>query len=79
MLKTIQAFFTSSVAAYHLGEGRVLKTPPLSQDLRSVAYHLGEGRVLKTQLEEQWALAAAYHLGEGRVLKTPRASISRWS
>ncbi len=34
--------------AYHLGEGRVLKTAvPVSYCLPE-AYHLGEGRVLKT-------------------------------
>ena len=36
------------MAAYHLGEGRVLKTVIVSVDACTVAYHLGEGRVLKT-------------------------------
>ena len=34
--------------AYHLGEGRVLKTPRLTSRTPTSAYHLGEGRVLKT-------------------------------
>ena len=35
--------------AYHLGEGRVLKTYMRSYLWRTEAYHLGEGRVLKTE------------------------------
>ena len=35
--------------AYHLGEGRVLKTTRGSFQIGFSAYHLGEGRVLKTQ------------------------------
>ena len=35
--------------AYHLGEGRVLKTLFDDATLTGAAYHLGEGRVLKTQ------------------------------
>ena len=38
--------------AYHLGEGRVLKTRYGYQRPRAAAYHLGEGRVLKTMDEE---------------------------
>ena len=34
--------------AYHLGEGRVLKTETLADCGTGRAYHLGEGRVLKT-------------------------------
>ena len=34
--------------AYHLGEGRVLKTRMATLERRGQAYHLGEGRVLKT-------------------------------
>ena len=34
--------------AYHLGEGRVLKTYVPSGTAENTAYHLGEGRVLKT-------------------------------
>ena len=34
--------------AYHLGEGRVLKTKPGEWVNLDEAYHLGEGRVLKT-------------------------------
>ena len=34
--------------AYHLGEGRVLKTPKCHSTEHLQAYHLGEGRVLKT-------------------------------
>ena len=60
--------FTSS-RAYHLGEGRVLKTGPDGSRPYRGAYHLGEGRVLKTTNMDEDALTA-YHLGEGRVLKT---------
>ena len=35
--------------AYHLGEGRVLKTAALMDSQGREAYHLGEGRVLKTK------------------------------
>ena len=35
-------------AAYHLGEGRVLKTKKTDWSAFGKAYHLGEGRVLKT-------------------------------
>ena len=34
--------------AYHLGEGRVLKTIISTRSFHLEAYHLGEGRVLKT-------------------------------
>ena len=34
--------------AYHLGEGRVLKTAYSLVSASLIAYHLGEGRVLKT-------------------------------
>ena len=37
-----------SLLAYHLGEGRVLKTIWRFLMLSGSAYHLGEGRVLKT-------------------------------
>ena len=48
MLKTIEDAESPALLAYHLGEGRVLKTR-LSLAVRfSSAYHLGEGRVLKT-------------------------------
>ena len=40
--------------AYHLGEGRVLKTQSSRTLAESGAYHLGEGRVLKTSMED-WA------------------------
>ena len=56
--------------AYHLGEGRVLKTFPDITEFSSLAYHLGEGRVLKTALRSSADQDQAYHLGEGRVLKT---------
>ena len=56
--------------AYHLGEGRVLKTNGAISDYGGGAYHLGEGRVLKTIEPAMFAVLTAYHLGEGRVLKT---------
>ena len=56
--------------AYHLGEGRVLKTINEFTQPALEAYHLGEGRVLKTILVDSKAQVEAYHLGEGRVLKT---------
>ena len=58
------------ISAYHLGEGRVLKTYDGYRYISNIAYHLGEGRVLKTwnYYCTNWVLA--YHLGEGRVLKT---------
>ena len=37
-----------SLTAYHLGEGRVLKTEATHERASEEAYHLGEGRVLKT-------------------------------
>ena len=40
--------------AYHLGEGRVLKTSGTVTSTWYRAYHLGEGRVLKTSLRA-WA------------------------
>ena len=48
MLKTdrTRAFF--KLEAYHLGEGRVLKTSDNTVSAIASAYHLGEGRVLKT-------------------------------
>ena len=56
--------------AYHLGEGRVLKTGRSVPCSRASAYHLGEGRVLKTWSKQLTFGFKAYHLGEGRVLKT---------
>ena len=56
--------------AYHLGEGRVLKTIEIMAVERRLAYHLGEGRVLKTSRVVMMSVFSAYHLGEGRVLKT---------
>ncbi len=56
--------------AYHLGEGRVLKTVTTMPRTHHSAYHLGEGRVLKTSMDYLLGYAGAYHLGEGRVLKT---------
>ena len=56
--------------AYHLGEGRVLKTFRARSISAVTAYHLGEGRVLKTMSSLERAMRRAYHLGEGRVLKT---------
>ena len=49
MLKTLQLTDLLSVEAYHLGEGRVLKTSTTLRSVPSSAYHLGEGRVLKTE------------------------------
>ena len=37
--------------AYHLGEGRVLKTTAAMHPVWVGAYHLGEGRVLKTRIQ----------------------------
>ena len=59
-----------TLLAYHLGEGRVLKTASSSHSYPSPAYHLGEGRVLKTTPLTACSAIRAYHLGEGRVLKT---------
>ena len=70
MLKTRAAFLHEVKGAYHLGEGRVLKTSIITSYIPYIAYHLGEGRVLKTQSKALWAESSAYHLGEGRVLKT---------
>ena len=70
MLKTISVTARSWIAAYHLGEGRVLKTSFAIHNIIPVAYHLGEGRVLKTILSMMVLYRKAYHLGEGRVLKT---------
>ena len=56
--------------AYHLGEGRVLKTHVRVMRSATAAYHLGEGRVLKTTDQSRSTARLAYHLGEGRVLKT---------
>ena len=57
-------------SAYHLGEGRVLKTGDYLRPASDGAYHLGEGRVLKTYRKSSVEGVEAYHLGEGRVLKT---------
>ena len=42
--------------AYHLGEGRVLKTRLRRCLSECLAYHLGEGRVLKTKLCSAWSM-----------------------
>ena len=39
-----------AAGAYHLGEGRVLKTYSVIWLFPHLAYHLGEGRVLKTEM-----------------------------
>ena len=70
MLKTSRERLRDIEVAYHLGEGRVLKTVAFWVSLRLVAYHLGEGRVLKTYSKMERRGRRAYHLGEGRVLKT---------
>ena len=70
MLKTTVSDRFQRRLAYHLGEGRVLKTPDMNDRYLDEAYHLGEGRVLKTPLACAPRDPAAYHLGEGRVLKT---------
>ena len=49
MLKTTVVSLRLSVKAYHLGEGRVLKTKAAEVLGFGGAYHLGEGRVLKTR------------------------------
>ena len=49
MLKTEIVPHFTPLTAYHLGEGRVLKTDPLTAQTHTLAYHLGEGRVLKTK------------------------------
>ena len=49
MLKTTRTVSRTPDAAYHLGEGRVLKTLVDGFCKVSAAYHLGEGRVLKTE------------------------------
>ena len=48
MLKTGDIDIIAIHAAYHLGEGRVLKTLSSRVGVPFLAYHLGEGRVLKT-------------------------------
>ena len=48
MLKTSSVVWLAHVIAYHLGEGRVLKTVNKMGSDMTEAYHLGEGRVLKT-------------------------------
>ena len=48
MLKTMPSVPWFIITAYHLGEGRVLKTGFAKVQALEVAYHLGEGRVLKT-------------------------------
>ncbi len=70
MLKTRSTLDCHEVEAYHLGEGRVLKTKKREVFFYGGAYHLGEGRVLKTSPERGQHWMVAYHLGEGRVLKT---------
>ena len=65
MLKTVLTRDALDTVAYHLGEGRVLKTARRSSATATRAYHLGEGRVLKTHY--RWCRTGwiAYHLGEG--------------
>ena len=70
MLKTVILTLPQTIVAYHLGEGRVLKTRSYYAGDKNTAYHLGEGRVLKTSSTLSLLLGLAYHLGEGRVLKT---------
>ena len=70
MLKTVLLARLLSGLAYHLGEGRVLKTNAGLLSADASAYHLGEGRVLKTSALIDGMHRQAYHLGEGRVLKT---------
>ena len=70
MLKTDKFKEPLRESAYHLGEGRVLKTLELVILGSLAAYHLGEGRVLKTGIRCTAEIGGAYHLGEGRVLKT---------
>ena len=48
MLKTFTVVGIIYLGAYHLGEGRVLKTLLHVDATQALAYHLGEGRVLKT-------------------------------
>ena len=50
MLKTKWPIGSAVMVAYHLGEGRVLKTMATVLIPLLTAYHLGEGRVLKTKL-----------------------------
>ena len=70
MLKTKLRRHSGRIRAYHLGEGRVLKTIQAQDCIGDGAYHLGEGRVLKTVTFSTASNSGAYHLGEGRVLKT---------
>ena len=48
MLKTSLSDEENEKEAYHLGEGRMLKTIFLASITGAIAYHLGEGRMLKT-------------------------------
>ena len=52
MLKTAPKAQSALASAYHLGEGRVLKTLVKINIWAREAYHLGEGRVLKTESNE---------------------------
>ena len=72
MLKTDKRELQRLRRAYHLGEGRVLKTVVDGPSVHYLSYHLGEGRVLKTDIEPYELRRIAYHLGEGRVLKTEK-------
>ena len=47
MLKTNRRKEGAQDGAYHLGEGRMLKTSNCCLIVPMVAYHLGEGRMLK--------------------------------
>ena len=49
MLKTNRYGYTVTHLAYHLGEGRMLKTSITVNFDSNAAYHLGEGRMLKTR------------------------------
>ena len=63
MLKTHLLRWLVVWLAYHLGEGRVLKTFAVMSRMTALAYHLGEGRVLKTYIVQ--------------AIKT-KASVSPW-
>ena len=85
MLKTRIALVSGWPTAYHLGEGRVLKTICIYVYNVCGAYHLGEGRVLKTMMLTRhsprlsvspWGRARAQDCVKNHV--RPATSVSPW-
>lgn len=63
--------------AYHLGEGRVLKTFDGDCMREYIAYHLGEGRALKAIRSFLKLKCRGYRLGEGHACINLRSSRSK--